>query len=144
MAVTEVAHAHLEAEAVAEIAGPNAMWPEYAGPESLNALLQIEIRAGSSGKPNTTAEREAMSAGLPLYQQAIDKIGLLRNSSPTDVADCHENLLRIFADRVGDRIDIDGLMPKPGTPGVPGMADLSAPPPEPGKPGAKKPEPTAA
>lgn len=129
----EVAHAHLSAEDVAAMAGPNAMWPEYAGPESLNALLAIEIRAGSSGKPNTSAERQAMSAGLPLYQAAIDKIGALRGSTPQDLADCHETLVRIFADRVGDRIDMDSLIPKPGP--MPVMAPGGTPGAVPGEPG---------
>lgn len=130
----QVAHAHLSAEDVAAIAGPNAMWPAYSGPDSLNALLNVEIRAGSSGKPNTSAERQAMSAGLPLYQAAIDKIGMLRGSTPQEMADCHETLVRIFADRVGDRIDMDSLIPKPGpmpvmgaVPGAPG-APVAAPP----------------
>jgi len=130
----EVAHANLSAEDVAQIAGPNSLWPPYEGPESLNALLSIEIRAGSSGKPNTAAERQSWGTLLPMLQQGISMIGQLRQSSPVDVADCYEQLLRITADRSGERLDVDSLIPKAGPmPQLPpGITPPGAPPMEPG------------
>lgn len=115
----EVARAHLTAEEVQEIAGPDALWPLYEGPEDLGRMVRIDIRAGSSGKPNTSAEREAWAQQLPMLQAAIMQIGQLRNSNPRDIADCLEKLLQITAERSGDRIDVDGLTPKPGPPPAP-------------------------
>ncbi|MGH8032705.1 MAG: hypothetical protein ACREO8_10165 [Luteimonas sp.] len=115
----EIARAHMDADDVRAIAGPDALWPEYVGAADLNTMVQIEIRAGSSGKPNTTAEREAWAQQLPLLQNAIVQIGQLRNSLPTDVADCLEKLLQITADRSGDRLDMDQLVPKIGPPPAP-------------------------
>lgn len=129
----ELSHAHLSAEDVAAIAGPNALWPKYEGPESLNELLTIEIRAGSSGKPNTAAERNSWATLLPMLSQNIQMIGQLRSSTPQDMSDCYEQLLRITADRSGERIDIDSLIPKAGpAPVLPtgmgaGMAGPGAP-----------------
>lgn len=111
----EVARAHMDAEDVAAIAGPDAMWPPYEGALDLDQLVTIEIRAGSSGKPNTAAEREAWAAQLPIMQNAIMQIAQLRNSTPSDIADSLETLLQITADRSGDRdIDIAQIVPKPG------------------------------
>lgn len=115
----ENAHAHLDFDDVRAIAGPDALWPEYQGPEDLGRLVGIEIRAGSTGKPNTAAEREAWSAQVPLLEKSIMAIGQLRNSKPEDVADCLVKLLEITAQRTGDRLDVDSLIPKVGPPPMP-------------------------
>lgn len=129
----EVARAYLTDEDVRTIGGPGAMWPTYDGAEDLRRMVDVEIRAGSSGKPNTAAERQAWGEQLPLLQGLIDKIGMLRASSPLDIADCHERLARITAERSGDRLDIDQLMPRAvTTPVSPLAAGLGAP--EPGAP----------
>jgi hypothetical protein len=132
----EVARKHLDEEDVREIAGPDAIWPEYTGPDDLNRLVQVEIRAGSSGKPNTTAEREAWATLLPLLQSGISQIAALRNSAPDDVADKYEALLQMTVDRSGDRIDIDTLVPRAGpppapvVPGAPGQPAPDGAPPQ--------------
>lgn len=110
----EVARANLDDEDVRVMVGPDAMWPEYKGAVDLNSLVTVEIRAGSSGKPNTNADRQAWSQQLALFSASVDKIGMLRNSLPEDIADAHETLLRITAERSGDRLDIDQLVPQPG------------------------------
>jgi hypothetical protein len=113
----------------------------------LNSLLTIEIRAGSSGKPNTAAERQSWATLLPMLQSGISMIGQLRQSSPADVADCYEQLLRTTADRSGERLDVDSLIPKAGPqpmlppgmlppggpmqPGAPAAGPVPAPPADP-------------
>jgi hypothetical protein len=122
----EVALAKLTHEDVIQMVGPDAMWPAYNGPDDLARMVNIDIRAGSSGKPNTSAEREAWSTLLPMLQQGISQIGQLRNSSPADLADSLETLLRMTVERTGDRLDIDSLVPPPGPPPLP--VDPNAPP----------------
>ena len=124
----QVLRAHMTAEEVRAIAGPDALWPEYGGPEELDAMVSIEIRAGSTGKPNTAAQREALTATLPLLKEGIERIGLLRNSLPEDMANSHVRLLEMVTAAMGDRIDLDELVPKMGPP--------PAPVPPPGAPGA--------
>ena len=125
----EIARAFVDDEDVRAIAGPDAFWPPYTGPDDLTKLVNVDIRAGSSGKPNTSREREAWASQLPLLQQGIMQIGQLRGATPQAIADSLEQLLRITAERAGDRIDIDQLIPQsdtgvaqmPGMPGMPGM-----------------------
>lgn len=131
----EVALAHLDEEDVRQIAGPDAIWPKVEGPEGLGTLVQVEIRAGSSGKPNTNAEREAWAALLPILQSGITQIAQLRNSSPEEVADKLEMLMQMTIDRSGDRIDIDTLVPKVGPPPAPVLPGAPG-----GAPGAPTPE----
>jgi hypothetical protein len=138
----EIARAYLDEDDVRTMAGPDAFWPAYEGPDDLRRALDVDIRAGSSGKPNTTAERNAWTALLPLLQQGIGQIAQLRGSSPEDVADCYERLMRTTAEFTGGRIDIDALIPPPGSaqpapPGLPGA------PPSPAGP-ALPPDPMAA
>jgi hypothetical protein len=135
----EVAHANISIEDAQAMAGPDAMWPEYSGPNDLNSMVVVDIRAGSSGKPNTTAERQAWANQLPLLQNGIMQIGQLRGSNPLDIADALERLLQITAERSGDRIDIGSLVPQAGNapPPMPGVMPPGAPgqpPPQPGQP----------
>lgn len=125
----EVAWQNMSEEEVVEIAGPNAMWPEYHAPEDLRQMLQIEIRAGSSGKPNTSAEREAWSVLLPILQNGIVQIGQLRGSTPQEIADKLEQVLRLTGERMGDRLDFDQLIPAAGPvqAPLPGEAPMGAP-----------------
>lgn len=110
----EVAQQSISDDDVRQMVGEHALWPEWRGPESLQALVNVEIRAGSSGKPNTSAEREAWAAQLPLIKEGIVQIAKLRGSDPKALADSVEELLRITAERSGDRIDIDALVPQIG------------------------------
>lgn len=135
----ELARAYMTEEDVRLIAGPDAFWPPYEGAQDTLRMLSVNIRAGSSGKPNTAAERASWAAVLPLLQTGIQQIGQLRGTSPAGIADSLEQLLRITAERSGERIDMDQLVPQadvaamPGMPGVPGTmpgTPGSAPPPQ--------------
>ncbi|TMN18477.1 hypothetical protein [Pseudoxanthomonas sp. X-1] len=117
----EVCWAYLTVEDVQAIVGPNAFWPPYTKPGDLGQFVTVSIRAGSSGKPNTALERQAWSTLLPMLQQGIAQIGQLRQASPASIADSLEQLLRITAERSGERFDIDQLIPQ-------GDSDPSAPP----------------
>jgi len=142
----QIARVYLTDEDVRFIAGPTAFWPPYMGPDDLAEFVRIEIRAGSSGKPNTAMERQSWANLLPLLQTGITQIGQLRGASPESIADSLEQLMRLTAERSGERFDIDQLIPQndgtqPALPaqGVPG----SAPPPQGGNGGQQPPVPPA-
>ena len=123
--LTELAQYHAEiliqkltqSDAI-EIAGDEAVWPQV-GVEDLDLLISIEIAAGSTGKPNTTAQREAWAAELPVLQQAVERIGGLLMSPPEEMARVHKELVQETLIRAGDdRVDIDRFMPMPGQPAM--------------------------
>lgn len=117
----EVARAHVTLEDAKAIAGPDAFWPQYSGPDDLRGFVNVDIRAGSSGKPNTSADRAAWAALLPSLQQAQVQVAQLRQSNPLDIADAIVALAQITAERSGDdRLDVNQLMPKPGAAPMPG------------------------
>lgn len=139
----EIARAYVTLEDAQAIAGPDAFWPPYTGPDDLLKMVSVDIRAGSSGKPNTTAERQSWSQLLPMLQSGVMQIGQLRGSAPADLADALEKLLRVTAERSGERLDIDDLLPAAGAPApvVPGMPGAPVPgAPQPGgMPGPQSP-----
>lgn len=146
----EISRVYLTEDDVREIAGPSAFWPPYLGPDDLSRWVNIEVRAGSSGKPDTAAQRQAWSTLLPILQASIEKIGALRGASPASVADAMEQLLRITAERSGERFDIDqlipqgdGAMPAPAAPGQPAQGGPMPPTEEPPG-GAAQADPLAA
>lgn len=102
----------LDAEDVMLLAGREALWPEVNSPEDLDAFLEIQIRAGSSGKPDTAAEIEAWSELLPILTTSIQQIAQLRMSNPLEVADKLEALVEETVDRFGDKVDIQRLIPQ--------------------------------
>lgn len=116
----EVARANVTLEDAQAIAGPDAFWPQYAGADDLRSFISVDIRAGSSGKPNTSAERAAWAAIYPTLAQTVTQVAQLRMSSPLDLADSLVALADLTAQRSGDdRLDVNQLMPKPGpTPGM--------------------------
>lgn len=102
---------------VRDIAGPEAIWPEDIEVEDLDLLLSVEIAAGSTGKPNTSAQREAWAATAGVIRETIIEVGRLRQTSPLDIADCLIEVLRETIIRAGDEsLDLDRFLPPIGQP----------------------------
>jgi hypothetical protein len=108
----ELAMTHLSLQEAAKIAGDDCLWPKIEKPEDLEVMARISIRAGSTGKPNTQIERQSWSVLLPQLTNGVMQIAQLRQAAPTDVADKLEDLMRLTAERNGERLDIDSLMPQ--------------------------------
>lgn len=113
----------LTTEDVEEIAGPFALWPQGMNIDDLHSLVSIDIVAGSTGKPDTAAQRQAWATLAPVMQNAIMQIGQLRGSTNEEIADCLEQFVEETIQRSGDRIDANRFMPDP--PAIP------PPPPQP-------------
>jgi len=107
----EIALQKMTHEDVVSIAGPEAYWPEGLTVEELDILVSVEIRAGTTGKPDTSRQREAWATMMPLLQQSIMQVGQLRGSSPLDIAECIEELVEETLARTGERIDADRFLP---------------------------------
>lgn len=60
--------AHLDQNTVLEVAGPGAVWPELNREEIAKEVL-LDVKAGSSGRPNKSAELANMERGMPFLVQ---------------------------------------------------------------------------
>jgi hypothetical protein len=131
----EVALQGLDLAYARRCAGPAAFWPEDMDIEDILTMVEVEIDAGSTGRPNLAADREAWGVLLPLLQQMLLQIRQLQTIDPP-MAEAMSNLLRETARRLDDRIDVDSLLPAgqppapPPMPKMEGMPADGAPPPE--------------
>lgn len=112
----------LTPEEAAGMAGDEALWVNMPEPELLDSMVQVDIRAGSSGKPATALRQQQWSVLLPQLQQAAFQIGQLRGASPLDIANCLEQLAVETVKRAGDTgIDPYSFIPQAPTPVAPGL-----------------------
>lgn len=128
---------HLTIADVAAWCGPNAVWPELDDGETIEDLMSVSIRAGSTGKPNSAKEREAWAAVVDPMMKGAQAIGAARGASPQEVADKMEAILEETANRAGDNaIDItkfipqnEGMLsaPSPGQAPAPGAVPTEQP-----------------
>lgn len=135
----ELAMANLSVEEVQEMAGADALWVNITKPEQLKSIMRVNIKAGSTGRPNTTLERQNWAILLPQLTEGIQMIGQLRGSTPDDIADKLENLMSLTAKKNGENLDMSSLVPQtaqslmPPQMGAP-PTDPNAPPPPEGMP----------
>lgn len=59
---------------VVRIAGAKAFWPQGMDIDDLLTLVEVEITAGSTGKPKDPADRQAWGVVLPALKEAIEQI----------------------------------------------------------------------
>jgi hypothetical protein len=98
---------------VQRLAGPGAFWPEELPFEEVVTLVEVDIEAGSSGKPHSAAQREAWAQLLPLIRELQVAIYEAQLSGQLDLARAMTALLRESLKRLDDRVNIDKLIPKP-------------------------------
>ncbi len=98
-------------EEVQRIAGQGAVWPQM-DKKQIFDLVQIDIRAGSAGRPNKAKEREQWTQMLPQIQQSVTQIMQLRESGQNDMAEATMKLMEETLRRFDERIDIEQFFPK--------------------------------
>lgn len=92
------------------IAGEDAVWPELSKADVFD-LVQIEIRAGSTGRPNKSKERDQWGQMLPQIQKSVEQIMQLRSAGQNDMAETVMKLLEETLRRFDERIDIESFLP---------------------------------
>lgn len=134
-----------EAE-VQRIAGPTAKWPELSR-EEIYRMLDVDIKAGSTGKPNHLAEQQAWAVLLPQTQQMVLQIAQYRANAVkalmgadqvtsqmlSAIADALESLLRETYRRADERLDPDEFIPQMPKPQAPATQMQPAAAPQPGE-----------
>ena len=95
---------------VQRIAGEDAVWPQMSKKDIFD-LVNIEIRAGSAGRPNKAKEREQWAQMLPQIQQSVTQIAQMREAGQNDMADTMLKLMEETLRRFDERIDIESFMP---------------------------------
>lgn len=100
----------IEPEIVQRMAGPLAFWPFGMDPQDILMMLDVEIKAGTTGKPNAGSDKETWATLLPLIQQMLVTIQQLELTNPP-LAQGYKNLLRETLRRLDDRLTLEMIMP---------------------------------
>lgn len=139
----EVALQAIPVEKVQKIAGRQAFWPFGMPIDDICNIVEIEIKAGTTGKPQQRADKEAWATLLPLMTNMITQIQMAESTGTPQgiqMAETQKNLLRETIKRLDDRMSLESILaplPVPVvTPGMPGMPATSAPPGTGAPPGA--------
>lgn len=108
--VAEILIQELTVPQVQRIAGEKSQWPQMTKDDALE-LVNIEIRAGSMGKPNKAQEQEQWTKVMPVIQASFQQVMELRQQGMDDMADAVVELLRETLQRFDERIDVDSFIP---------------------------------
>lgn len=95
--------------------------------EDLFTLCEIEILAGSTGKPKAQGDQAVWAQLLPMIEAHIDKIQQALASGNVPVAKAFIELVKETMRRAGDDGDVDRFIPQIPPPGSPGSG--AQPPP---------------
>lgn len=98
--------------------GKSAVWPELSKKELFEQVM-VQIRAGSTSKPNKMRERDQWLQFLPQLQEAIAKIAELRDAGMDDMAEAMVKVLDETLRRFDERLSIKEF--------IPGMEDEEGP-----------------
>lgn len=121
-------------EQATRLAGPKAFWPEDMDIEAILTLAEVEVQAGSTGKPNEAELRQSWSVLLPLVQSVMQAIQQAQFTGNLPMAEALRNLLAETMRRLDERIDVDKFIPQgelPNLQGAPRLADDGTPQPAP-------------
>lgn len=98
-------------------------WPQERTPESVFALIQMKIRAGSTAAPNKLAMQEAWTKAMPLIREMVM---LIRQIDATGGDSTPEReLVKETAARFDETLDVERFLPPkmapaPAMPQIPG------------------------
>lgn len=118
---------------VSKMAGNLAFWPEGMSRDAVTQYLNVDIEAGSTGRPNTQAERQAWAEIMPQIRETIGLVLAARAQGMEEIARVYIELLRETLTRYDDRLDVERFIPvMPPNPALLGAAGGGG-----GEPGAQ-------
>lgn len=89
--------------------GEDAVWPEL-NKKELFGLVNINIRAGSTTRPNKMRERDQWIEILPIIQQTMERVTLYKQQGQDNLADSTIALLDETLSRFDEKMDARSLL----------------------------------
>lgn len=109
----------IDPTAAQRIAGPKVFWPFGMDVQDLLTMVNIDINAGTTGKPNAAADKQNWAQFMPVLQKLMVQIRQVSGTDPA-LAECLENLLKETLKRMDDTLDIDDFIAQGQPPPPPG------------------------
>ncbi len=97
---------------IKKIAGEGAVWPEL-DVEQIFDMVTVDVRGGSTGKPDRLQEQDRWTKLMPVIQDAMVKVGELRAQGMEDQAQAIIALTKETVRRFDERVDIEQFLPTP-------------------------------
>ena len=114
----ETAIQEVDPNAAERIAGPLVFWPSGMDVQDLLTMVSVDIKTGTTGKPNLALDKANWASILPLLQKLMVQIRQMQTVDPP-LAKSLENLLRESLHRMDDRLDISEFIPTEPAPPQP-------------------------
>jgi len=93
-----------------KIAGPGATWPELTRDEIFD-MVQISIRAGSTGKPDKVQEQERWLKFLPIIRETLQAMAEVKAAGGDErMIKAMMNILQETMERFDERMDVTKLL----------------------------------
>lgn len=100
----------LSPEQALAIAGEDGVWPEMEA-DDIFSWIKVQVRAGSTGKPDKRKEQEQWIQMLPEVRETIKQIWELTTSGNVPLAKSTLELLRETLSRFDEYLDLDRFIP---------------------------------
>jgi len=111
--VLEMCLRKMSAAEVQKLAGIEAVWPEMHKPEDVFQMVNLQVRGGSTGKPDRLQDQDRWTKLLPVIKEAMGQVAELRQAGQEDAAQAVIHLVRETLRRFDERIDIERFLPQP-------------------------------
>ncbi len=108
----EICLRKLPPEDVLRIAGPEAQWPQMA-PEDIFDIVSVQVRGGSTGKPDRLQEQDRWTKLLPVIEKAMAQVAQLKQAGMDAEAMAVVELVRETLRRFDERVDLERFLPIP-------------------------------
>lgn len=79
--------------------------------ETIFRKVRVQVKAGTTGKPNQVKDRETWTQILPIIQENQVKVAELRAQGQFDLADSLVQLVKETLQRFDEKIDVDKFIP---------------------------------
>lgn len=107
----EILLSEMSVEEVKKIAGEGAQWPQMSRADTFN-MVQLEVKAGTSGKPNQQQELQKWTQILPELREGLLAVIEMQAAGKTRQATLMMKLLRESLRRFDERLNINELLPE--------------------------------
>lgn len=107
----ELAISALDMTDATRMAGSHAFWPHGMAVDDLLPMVEIEIEAGTTGKPRNSNDKEAWGVILPQLEKLALQIVQAKMAGQTAIADALTALIQETMIRMGDESDVMRFIP---------------------------------
>jgi hypothetical protein len=102
----------LTPDEVKQIAGDDAQWPSTLSIEQIFRMVTLDVRGGSTGKPDRLQDQDRWTKLLPVIEKTVEQVSQLRQQGQNELAGALVELTRETLRRFDERLDIEQFLPK--------------------------------